>query len=573
MVLADAGFSNLQTATPICNAHKCVPRDAHVTARAQPSCMGYAVASVCFAIGTCCVTGDFVLPQHFLFMSYQFPPSSPLAHEDVDQFESFKRPRLIDARGRYPTPNPSSATGRSSSPVREKEPVAQDSRNVSFKLPSTNKDFNIISPDTTVLRVPLLASKSSVLIGRSSKSCDFHFRTPDKTVSRTHLKVDYSADSITITCLGYNGLAMRVPRPCHVSAGDKPGHYVLSDAERPLDASQLKFTPRTILLDNNHTEFAVNRNEAVTMPRIYNVMVEIRDNVLLINPLDEDATDEENEVEAVAAKPKSILKKTVQGQPARHAPAESAEAIPTSVESAKAESKEVVASTLEETAPTPVKPVEAVAATPEPKKIFVITPEEPTPSKSFTIFEEKVERLAGPRPSTPLQDRTNFVSMTPPPTKKVVEDTPKRRSQSEEPAVKPKKPKAAHELVIDHDCIKSLANVAEISNILVNHLAFSRLSLTPASFLNTISAVVLKISLSQLRTILDEIPCIGVIYREGKDAAGKPLEEEYYYIPEKDDDPERPALVSSIKGHGGLRSCRRTHKQYYWKKPAPKKKN
>ena len=49
-----------------------------------------------------------------------------------------------------------------------------------------------------------------------------------------------------------------------------------------------------------------------------------------------------------------------------------------------------------------------------------------------------------------------------------------------------------------------------------------------------------------------------------KDAAGQPLQEEYYYMPENDEDRERTTLVSNIKGHGGLRS-QKTHKQYYWK--------
>ena len=76
----------------------------------------------------------------------------------------------------------------------------------------------------------------------------------------------------------------------------------------------------------------------------------------------------------------------------------------------------------------------------------------------------------------------------------------------------------------------------------------------------------------QVRSVLNNIKCVGVIYRKGKDAAGKPLEEEYYYMPENDDDQSRTQLVANLKGHGGLRSCRRTHKQYYWKKPAPIKK-
>lgn len=36
----------------------------------------------------------------------------------------------------------------------------------------------------------------------------------------------------------------------------------------------------------------------------------------------------------------------------------------------------------------------------------------------------------------------------------------------------------------------------------------------------------------QVLTILMTVPCIGIVHRSGKDAAGKPLPDEYYYIPE-----------------------------------------
>ena len=73
----------------------------------------------------------------------------------------------------------------------------------------------------------------------------------------------------------------------------------------------------------------------------------------------------------------------------------------------------------------------------------------------------------------------------------------------------------------------------------------------------------------ELRAWLANEPCIGVIYRKGKDAAGKPLEEEYYYDLENDPNQVRKFNVLSIKGgRTGLRSCRKTHKQYFWKKPA-----
>ncbi|KAK7683957.1 hypothetical protein QCA50_012933 [Cerrena zonata] len=64
--------------------------------------------------------------------SYQFPPSSPLAHGDLnegDSYDAFKKPSkglTDDIRGRYPTPNPSSTTGRSSSPTRYEEEKEND---------------------------------------------------------------------------------------------------------------------------------------------------------------------------------------------------------------------------------------------------------------------------------------------------------------------------------------------------------------------------------------------------------------------------------------------------------------
>ena len=76
----------------------------------------------------------------------------------------------------------------------------------------------------------------------------------------------------------------------------------------------------------------------------------------------------------------------------------------------------------------------------------------------------------------------------------------------------------------------------------------------------------------EVRALLTNEPCVGVIYRQGKDAAGKPLEEEYYYDLENDPNQERKFTVQSIKGgRTGLRSCRRTHKQYFWKRPANRK--
>ena len=56
---------------------------------------------------------------------------------------------------------------------------------------------------------------------------------------------------------------------------------------------------------------------------------------------------------------------------------------------------------------------------------------------------------------------------------------------------------------------------------------------------------------------MDDIPCVGEIPRSGKDAAGKALENEFYYVPEMDTDiVRRDAVTGSMRG-GGLRSTRK----------------
>lgn len=104
-------------------------------------------------------------------------------------------------------------------------------------------------------------------------------------------------------------------------------------------------------------------------------------------------------------------------------------------------------------------------------------------------------------------------------------------------------------------------------HLIIDHLAFSRLSSTPLSLLQ--KAIPLHMH-SHLASILKSLPSsIGVIQRKGKDAAGKPLEEEYYYIAENDDDEDRKQTVEQLRGTTlTIRSCRKNHKQYFWRKPA-----
>ncbi|KAH7052078.1 hypothetical protein B0J12DRAFT_63166 [Macrophomina phaseolina] len=138
-------------------------------------------------------------------------------------------------------------------------------------------------------------------------------------------------------------------------------------------------------------------------------------------------------------------------------------------------------------------------------------------------------------------------------------------------------------------------NESPIKNHVINQLAFSRLHSMPLSTIfgnlptdlrggstdgnrsrrtgkgammeEQAAESMARLTGSDLQQMLDSIPCIGEITRVGKDASGHALENEYYYVPEMDDNQmRRDAVVGGIGGTG-LRSVRKAHKQYYWKRP------
>ncbi|ANB13185.1 Tos4p [Sugiyamaella lignohabitans] len=166
------------------------------------------------------------------------------------------------------------------------------------------------------------------------------------------------------------------------------------------------------------------------------------------------------------------------------------------------------------------------------------TPSTPRPLSDSVSLNIKTERLDSLSPQT----NSRF-----------------KRAASEEPSKKRKKVKQEDES--DQDLELGAEEIQKISHLVANNLAFSRLSSTPISTLRKALGVLSSVPKSKLRDILSNIKCVGVIQRSGKDAAGKPLEEEYYYLPENDDDEHRRLMLEQSRGHGGLRSCRRQHKQ------------
>ncbi|CAK9435483.1 uncharacterized protein LODBEIA_P02100 [Lodderomyces beijingensis] len=529
------------------------------------------------------------------------------------------------ARGyqEYPTPNPSSSLFRSSSPVKaefsksEKEPLALDNlvrKNDTNTNTNTdndkekekvqiNKDFNIVNSDKNVVRIPFSTDEGHFTIGRSSRNCDFPLDSKDARISRVHLKLSYDAKNATITCVGANGVGIVIPRPCYILATEVADQYLITENKsgNPLDTSNLKSL--TIEVDDNHTEFNIHKGETVIVPRFENIVLEISKQVIILNPcyIEEFLTEEDDEL---TDDEELMLLEGKAGQDHEDASVTPvnrmlSSSLPNTPSKPKAATTDITGSR-EDDYETPSK--EYVVKIANPKSVnattFTVyqdqdqsqdTAARPTSSSTTTtpmgsVFTDIINnrRAVSEEPKSQKRaydtiqdeheddegDKENFApatSLLANPAHENVEKKNSNKNRNKNKRIRPSTP-------IFDDSALSLPDISEIKNILINHLAFSRSSSTPASVLNTISASTSPLSLSQIRGVLNSIKCVGVIYRQGKDAAGKPLEEEYYYMPEHDEDQGRTQLMSNVKGHTGLRSCRRTHKQYYWKKPAPVKK-
>lgn len=105
------------------------------------------------------------------------------------------------------------------------------------------------------------------------------------------------------------------------------------------------------------------------------------------------------------------------------------------------------------------------------------------------------------------------------------------------------------------------SNSFDMKTHIINQLAFSRLSSTPLStIINHFPDDAGEFSNEFVKQVIAQTNCIGEVSREGKDAAGKPLESEFYYIPDEDEDEMRREAVVNELRKPGLRACRKQHK-------------
>ncbi|QLL31218.1 hypothetical protein HG536_0B00790 [Torulaspora globosa] len=488
-----------------------------------------------------------------------FPPSSPVLGSAAQTDNPFYQPssddfQLIEAEQvagkrrvdqlyhehqHYPTPVASSSTGRSSSPIRTVEVAPKSGRR------SSNKSFPIELDPRGCTRLA---------IGRKRSVCDIVLPSK-KHISRQHAFITYipQRNEVKLECNGVNGIVVVVPQQlkCRLRKADTGNSYQLLTDQ--FDSPDW-ISDKDIEKLNDITSFVLLKGESVFMPYIDGTIIDFRQaeaHLTLMNLYDEtDINSTETEDEALMLLPQDadLCETTTTTTPRKFIK------VPQSPPTVQAKAALHEQEPLDE----PIYPPASTTYTTPSTSLLTNTPSTPKKPKKDVKIEDR-ERQLTPLPI--LRDAIPILASQPALDK--IEEQHKRKQHK--PNSNGNRTVAEILLSLEERGIRC----KELQHVLANHLAFANVQQTPLCQLQQVNSKTSVLSRCELRALLKDERCIGIIHREGKDAAGKPLDEEYYYDLENDPDAERRNLVTALKGgRSGLRACRRTHKQYFWKKPA-----
>ncbi|QLQ78731.1 hypothetical protein HG537_0B00800 [Torulaspora globosa] len=480
-------------------------------------------------------------------MISSFPPSSPVLGSTTqtenpfyqpssDDFQLIESERIAGKRRidqlyhehqHYPTPVASSSTGRSSSPVRVVEDTPRSHR----------KSFPIELDPRGCTRLA---------IGRKKSVCDIVLPSK-KHISRQHAFITYipQRNEVKLECNGVNGIVVVVPQQlkCRLrKAATENSYQLVTDQFDSTDWTGDKDVETL----NDFTSFVLLKGESVFMPYVDGTIVDFRQaeaHLTLMDLYDEtDINSTETEDEGLTLLPQDgdLRETTITETPRKFIK------VPQSPPTVQAKTAFHEQESLKEPCTTPST------------SLIANTPSTPKKAKKDVKIEDRERQL------TPLPILHEAVPvLASQPTLDELEEQHKRKQHK--PNSKSDRTVAEILLSLEERGIRC----KELQRVLANHLAFANIQQTPLCQLQQVNSKTSLLSRDELRALLKNERCIGVIHREGKDAAGKPLDEEYYYDLENDPDTERRNLVTALKGgRSGLRACRRTHKQYFWKKPA-----
>jgi hypothetical protein len=444
----------------------------------------------------------------------------------------------------YPTPIPTSATGLLSSSPNQR--VSGLQRAASYSSLSER------APLGTVPSVKLPSNGDALLMGRSSNSSDYQL-SANRLISRVHVKATYNAPEgsrlgeIVVQCLGWNGAKVHYQGSVvELAKGEsfvtqKPGSHVMVDVQ---ETRVLLAWPQQHEQWPSALQDSLSRESSAIPDRIASSPPP----VLLRLPSPESPSPVNHDIandtfsETFVADPFDLPSSPVHVY-----------------EDDEAQEEQVV--------PAPSTPVPEDRLSPEP--VDRSTPSPSKPTAQLTLC---------PNPVDPIEDLLEndeendpIVHSFGPYGDNLLERFESFKSSCKEEE-RPRKPlkvtlKATNQLAQDVTPAQTLRNLSPVKNHIINQLAFTRIHSLPISAIYNNLPAEMKggrsfgekaLSSEELKDLMDRIPCVGEIARSGKDAAGKALEDEFYYVPEMDMDEHRRAAVSIAKPP--LRSTRKQHK-------------
>ncbi|KAJ5665404.1 uncharacterized protein N7477_007852 [Penicillium maclennaniae] len=464
------------------------------------------------------------------------------AFEPLSSSPSLPRPQKRVARepavSTYPTPVPTSSTHiMSSSPP-----------GISASRPSARRTFSAAPERAPLSAVPTLMLPENgepLLMGRSSASCQ-HQLAASRMISRVHVKATYKPapnpfdrDRVEIMCMGWNGIKIHCQGKKYDLAKGKTFTSDIKDADIMIDVHEARVLVQWPRTENDRKDCPSTDSEQTwdeTTPTQKRTMRVLQDSPFV-----------EGQRLASPVSPSPAVQRAIP---------------PSSPIFTPSRARAPVVVYEDEGSPLKRHNTTRDESDNDEENDPIIHSFGPFGENllprmaSFHAGDSPVRPVRSPRllPAQPLQPTQSLRQPSTTQDEKEGDDqTPtKDRSQPENESFE------------------------RVRNHAVNQLAFSRLSSTPFStILNNLPPSFWRSNThnlsgparAEIRYILENTSCIGKVAREGKDAAGKPLESEYYYIPDYDDDDMRRETVVNNLRKPGLRNCRKQHKQYFWRKP------
>ncbi|KAK9769421.1 hypothetical protein SCAR479_13903 [Seiridium cardinale] len=456
------------------------------------------------------------------------------AFEPLSSSPGLPRPSKRQARDvcfgssihKYPTPVPTSSTGiLSSSPPRVSRPA----------LARTQSAVSERAPLSAVPAVELNENGEEILMGRSSNSSHYQL-SANRLISRVHVRARYvpattplEPNRVEIKCTGWNGLKLHCQGKTWELRKNDTFTSETEDAEMMIDVQDARVMIQWPKRERHESMANLSDSSWDESPRS---RPHRSADLLLSSPL------------------------------RRQTRVQSPESPTPGIKSASASSSSlnaILVNNVDDHVQIYEDPDEDEPELPKaiPDMDFSFAHTEVTNSFSSDLSEpddendpdeenDPIVHSFGPFGANLSNRMAAFTAVSPRQPSHMLSDNPTKMS-SAEPEETP---------LPDH------LDIEAITNHVVNQLAYSRLSSNPLSgILNNLPTEEKKdLSKKDLRRIIESTDCIGIIPRHGKDAAGKPLESEYYYVPEKDTDDSRRLAVTDGLRKPSLRACRKQHK-------------